>query len=212
MMHKKLVIAAVLALVCLGAEAKRKGDGPTYELRRHEISASIAGAPTRSVIGGFSYPFMGEYDLGYGFESLTNTYFGASTYQIERTTPFISINYFYNKNHRWAFGASLSYERATEAFYSRKDGSLINKDSKNVITAMVYARLSWLNRKHVRMYSMTGMGRSFSLEGEFYGDGEGFAMQVVPIGISVGKDLYGFAEAGLGTSYFGINLGMGYRF
>ncbi len=210
-MHKKLITAAVLALVCMGADAKRKGDKTTYELRKHEISASIAGVPTRSMIDGFCYPFLIEYDLGYGFQSLTNTYFEASTYEIEKTTPFISINYFYNKNHRWAFGASFSYERATDAFYSRTDNSLTNKDSKNIITAMAYARYSWLNRKYVRMYSTLGMGRSFSLENDF-SEGEGFAMQVIPLGISVGKDIYGFAETGLGTAYFGINLGIGYRF
>ncbi len=209
MMQKKLIIIAMAALTCLGAEAGTRGCKPGHELRKHEISVSAAGVPTRSVIDGFNY-FM-KADVKTYLISLTNTYFNASTYEIEKTTPFMSVNYMYNRSHRWAFGASLSYERGTDAFYNNIDDSLVNMESKNIITAMAFARLTWLNRPFVRMYSMVGMGRSFSLEGEL-GDGDGFAMQVVPLGISAGRNLYGFAETGLGTSYFGINVGIGYRF
>ncbi len=215
MMHNKLITTAVLAMVCLGADAKRRADIPGYDLNKHEISVGVAGVPTRSVIDEPIYHFMQKYDLGPGFQSLTNTYFHAATYEIEKATPLFSINYFYNRNQRWSFGASLSYESAGHAFYSRKDDSLINMDKRNIITAMAHVRLSWLNRRYVRMYSSIGMGRSFSLEGEFRehdGEGMAFAMQVVPIGISIGKKLYGFAETGIGTSYFGLSAGIGYRF
>ncbi len=209
MMQKRLIIIMAAVLVCLGMEASPKGSKPGYDLRKHEISFSIGAVPTRSVIDGFNY-FM-KADVHSYLISLTNTYFNASTYEIEKTTPFMSVNYMYNRSHRWAFGGSLSYENSSDAFFKNNDDSLVNMESKNIITAMAFARLTWLNRPFVRMYSMVGMGRSFSLEGEL-GDGDGFAMQVVPLGISAGRNLYGFAETGLGTSYFGINVGIGYRF
>ncbi len=200
----------MLALVCLGTDAKRKDNKPAFELRKHEFSLGMGVVPTKSVIDGYNYLFMKDYGLRY-ITSLTNTYINASTYEIEKAYPLFSINYFYNKSRLSAFGASVSYEGGYNAFYKYSDDSLINKENKNIITAMVYYRLSWLNRPYVRMYSLIGMGASFSLEGDLRNENR-FAMQVSPIGISVGKQLFGFAEAGLGTNYFGINFGIGYRF
>ena len=36
--------------------------------------------------------------------------------------------------------------------------------------------------------------------------------QMAPLGISVGKRLYGFGEIGLGAEYIGGRVGIGYRF
>ena len=38
------------------------------------------------------------------------------------------------------------------------------------------------------------------------------SLQVTPVGISVGKKLFGFFELGVGTIYVGGCFGLGYRF
>ena len=38
------------------------------------------------------------------------------------------------------------------------------------------------------------------------------SLQVTPVGISVGRDLFGFFEVGVGTIYVGGCFGIGYRF
>ncbi len=210
MMNKKLIAIALLCLVCLAAEAESRKEKSKYELRRHEVSLSVAGVPTRHFMDIYNYTFITEHGLRYG-QSVANTYFEAATYEIEKVIPVISANYFYNTGLRSAFGASFSYEGGSDAFYRRSDGSLIGKENKNIITLMAYYRLSWLNRPWIRMYSLIGMGTSFSLEG-YQEDEGGFALQFSPLCISVGQDIYGFAETGIGTGYFGVNIGIGYRF
>ena len=73
----------------------------------------------------------------------------------------------------------------------------------------------------VRLYSYAGIGISFN---HYSNDSVGypgkgrkyhdlmFAGQVTPIGVTVGKSIFGFAELGLGTCFSGIAFGVGYRF
>ncbi len=207
-MFKRILSAALLLLVCLGAEAQQKRE---YELRRHEVSFSGGFFPARGMIGGYDYNFSSANGLYYQ-NSLNETYFDASSYEIEKQLPYMALNYYYNFNKYLALGASLSYEGGSKAFYYHKDDSLINKEVKNVLTTMVYLRSSWFNRKYVRMYSLIGLGASYSMEGDYDYGYEHFAIQFSPLCISVGKDIFGYIESGIGTGYFGYNFGIGYRF
>ncbi len=211
MMHKKLITFAILALVCLGADAKRKYNKPPFELRRHEFSAGIGGFSTNRLFGD-DFSFMKKYGLERVI-SLTNIYFTASTYSVEMTTPHIELNYFYNFNKHWALGASFSHDSMTRSFYDRTTGHEVSREALNSISPMIYARATWLNRPYVRMYTTYGLGVMLSLKNEVTPKTEVLpATQFNPIGISVGGKLYGFAETGIGTSYFGGIVGIGYRF
>ena len=82
------------------------------------------------------------------------------------------------------------------------------------LTPMLTARFSWLNRKLVRLYSSVGAGLAVSLMDVSYREYPEtyLSLQVTPVGISVGKKLFGFFELGVGTIYVGGCFGLGYRF
>ncbi len=196
----------LLLLVCVGAEAGEKRD---YDLKRHEVSLGIGFLPSRNIVSGYHYSFIPGNRMSY---SLNSTYFDSMTNVVEIQNPYIGLNYFYNFNKYVALGGTFSYEGGSRSIYSHKDDSLMKRESKNILTAMANFRVSWLNRKYVRMYSLIGMGFSFSAEGDFDDSEHHYALQFSPLGISVGNKLYGFLEAGVGTSYLGCNFGIGYRF
>ena len=94
-------------------------------------------------------------------------------------------------------------------------------NSKNYITPMAAFKIHWLNRKLVRMYSSFGMGVSvcISKEGDINHPAPAVvsyslspAFQLNPVGITVGKRIYGFAEAGIGNVFCGGRAGIGFRF
>lgn len=79
---------------------------------------------------------------------------------------------------------------------------------------MPVVRFTWLNRRWVRMYTSLGLGATFATgvdyETERFND-DLFAFQFTPIGISVGRSLFGFAEVGVGAQG-ALMMGVGYKF
>ncbi len=212
MMHKKLITFAILALVCLGAEAKRGNDKPPFELKRHEFSTGIAGHSTQALFGR-DFKYLSRNGLGGWTESLTNSYFYSSTYETGYVTPFLSANYLYNINKHWAIGAFFSHESATRSFYENATNQQVSKEVLNYLTPMFQVRAAWLNRPYVRMYTSCALGVTVIPKTKYAAGTEvlpGF--QFNPVGISAGKKLFGFAEIGIGTNYFGGTCGIGYRF
>ncbi len=209
-MKRKLMIIMVLALSCISMSAGSRGGRQGFELRKHEVSVSGAVAPAK-FIAGYDFNFLRKAGLDYG-HSLADKYFDAATYEVEKTSLLWSLNYYYNINRLFAVGASFSYEGGSNSFYSRADDSLINRESKNILTTMAHFRVSWLNRTLVRMYSEVALGAAYSMEGDYTEPIEHVTFHLAPVGISVGKSLYGFAELGVGTYYIGTRFGIGYRF
>ncbi len=209
-MSRKLVITLLLVLSGLSLNAGTWKDHPGFILKKHEISVSVAAIPSRA-LAGYDFNFLAKAGIGYG-NTLANTYFNAATYNIEKSTLLWSLNYLYNINRILAIGASVSYEVGSDAYYYRSDNSLFSKESKNVFTTMAHIRSSWLNRPLVRMYSQLSVGAAYSMEGDFDYPYEHITFQIAPVGISVGKDIYGYAELGFGIAYVGCNFGLGYRF
>ena len=82
------------------------------------------------------------------------------------------------------------------------------------------ARFTYVRSDLIKMYSGVGFGlgmqNGFSAEQSVYAGIGGAdldaAFQVVPVGIQMGRDLYGIAELSLGTVNMGLRLGIGYRF
>ena len=73
------------------------------------------------------------------------------------------------------------------------------------------ARFNWVRRDLVKMYSSIGLGAiiGYDLDQEF---GLLPTFQINPIGIEVGRKVFGFCECGLGMMYLGGMVGVGYRF
>ncbi len=200
-MNRKLMTFALLAMLCLNLGAAE---------RRHEISVSGGYVPGHW-FAGYDFNYLMKNGIYYN-TSFADTYFDASTYEVEKSTLTWSLNYLYNFNKTIAVGAVLAYEGGSQAFYKRSDDSLINKENKNILSTLATFRATWLNRRYVRMYSLIGAGARYSMEGDFSYPINHLAFQIAPLGISVGKDLYGHVEFGVGTLYMGFNLGIGYRF
>lgn len=80
------------------------------------------------------------------------------------------------------------------------------------INILAGVRFKYMNREHVNLYSAIHAGLGMCNVGEFC-DAEFFpAIQLVPIGVRAGGRVYGFAEIGAGTLYFGGQIGVGYKF
>ena len=79
-----------------------------------------------------------------------------------------------------------------------------------VVTLLPVARFNWVNARAVRLYSSAGLGIS---GGGFGGSNDCYAaLQVTPIGITLGRKFFVFGECSFGTAWLGGNIGLGYRF
>lgn len=100
---------------------------------------------------------------------------------------------------------------------SNIDNSLIMHDRNHMFTLMPAARFTWLNRNLVRLYSSVALGLTFDsgvydcTSGSRRWRGTDPAFQLVPVGIAVGRQIFGFAEIGIGMQGVAV-VGIGYRF
>lgn len=127
-------------------------------------------------------------------------FFGATVEGLEARHPItipVSIHYFYRLSEKWAVGATAHYEQADKMdfFYG----------------VMPHAKWTWLNRKHICLYSRFGVGLMYvykiNEDNFFFPD-----FQLSPIGIEVGwKHLWVYADAGAGLQDF-AQIGFKYRF
>lgn len=125
-----------------------------------------------------------------------------------------SLSYDYRFKKWFDLGLTLGYYGEYTDSYSNKDLSFVRHNRIHFVTVMPLLRFTWLNRKWVRMYTTIGLGATFGTGTDF--DGEKFsedtaAFQFTPIGISVGRSLFGFAEVGLGAQGV-LMMGVGYKF
>ncbi len=126
-----------------------------------------------------------------------------------------SLSYDYRFKKWFDLGLTLSYYGEYSNSYSNRDSSLVGRNRAHAVTVMPMARFTWLNRRWVRMYSSLGLGATFGY-GRFDTEGSRpenamIAFQVTPVGISVGRSFFGFAEIGLGAQG-ALMMGVGYRF
>ncbi len=193
---KMMLIGIFLSVGGFVFAGNGNGSSRTFELRRHEIA-----------VGGSIEP--GHISFEYGWDNDTG--------EISYDNAWW-LSYTYNFTKLFALGFSVTYDGYTNEAYNGP-----NQPSPRwheyYITPMFTGRVSWLNRPIVRLYSSAGFGIAFNSEGWYKSDSNGFhfrrcrfAWEATPIGISVGKKLYGYAELGIGTVYNIGCLGIGYRF
>ena len=104
--------------------------------------------------------------------------------------------------------ANLVWQNEFDAVSDRRNGSYVGF----MIHAVPNARFNWLNREKVRMYSTIGLGFMTGKDAE---SSEFLILpsaQINPVGIEVGRKLFGFCELGAGTLFTGAMAGIGYRF
>lgn len=87
---------------------------------------------------------------------------------------------------------------------------VISRDRGVTFSFIPTARFYWFNSEKCRLYSSVGLG--FMTSG--YRDDRYAipAFQFSPFGVTAGKKVFFFAEYSMGTTYFGGQIGLGYRF
>lgn len=149
---------------------------------RHEIAIGTGGGSLAPIV------------------SFSKVLFGATVDGLQARHPVtipVSVHYFYRLSEKWAVGATAHYEQVDkmEFYYG----------------VMPHAKWTWLNRKHVCLYSRFGVGLMYiykiNEDNYFFPD-----FQLSPIGIEVGwKHLWAYADAGAGLQNF-VQIGVKYKF
>lgn len=199
-MKRMLLSAVLMTAMILGASARngRKADLPY----KYEVRLGWSGYPTGDDLNFSGYdPFYSSHPI----QDLFADYDGP-TYMTGNIMA--EIDFHYRKWFTLAVGIAANgiwknrYDTLTDGFKGRESGF--------TMTVLPQARFTWMNREYVRIYSSVGVGLT---GGSFDGRSETvLAAQAVPVGLSIGKRLFGFAEAGIGTIYIGGMFGIGYRF
>lgn len=101
--------------------------------------------------------------------------------------------------------ANIIWQNSFDAVSGERTGTEYN----GVAYLMPECRFNWLRKDLVKMYSSVGVGIMVSPEFYYYVLPAG---QISPVGIEVGKKLYGFCELGIGLMYTGAKAGIGFRF
>lgn len=204
-----LLIIACLCLMEAYAEGKKEKRNRLSFYPEHELFLGVG-----------AYPFpagIEEEDTDIPWND-NWVHFDGDSYQGGKYTSgawFIGYSY---RVKRWlSFCISASYAAYWQKLrkYGIKRESRVNREY--YIGLVPTVRFTWLDRKYVRMYTTVGMGITLQLNNGSgdeccVGTSNGLATpEFIPLGISVGKDWYGFAEVG-GSHHGIVSMGMGYRF
>ena len=186
----------------------------------HEFRLGIGAYPLGESLGYLYYNYGDHYYMNniYSNGYLNNndyenmqTYYGPKTF-----TGSLSAGYTFNILRWLSVGATFTYAGSSQKGYDRITDQENGKSSDNHFYLMPIVRFNYLNRPLVRLYSQIGVGVSYVshkyTETAYNYTRKGVSAQVTLFGISVGKQLFGFAEL-LGTGVQGsFIVGIGYKF
>lgn len=202
MAMKKYLLVLILAAVGLKARAQ---ENPKYQ-----FSFGWGGYPAYEFLF-YEMPFT-KYDISirYLHPDLNRIYrdYPAKMYSSGTFSGEFGINF-----KKWF---TLSFDLAANMVWRNHYDAVTDSKSGTDVGFMIHivpnARFTWLNRDIVRMYSSIGLGCMTGTDAET----EEFlilpSVQLNPVGIEVGRKLFGFCEIGAGTMFTGAMAGIGYRF
>ncbi len=134
-------------------------------------------------------------------------------------TPGINFSYTYQLKRWLALGITLGYAGVFQKSYDLYTDNTVSKKGKHFISFTPAVRFDWYRSNMVKLYSCFGLGLGHIFEreryiGQDYVERDGFytpTIDFTPLGISVGRKIFGFCEFGLSTQGF-VKAGIGYRF
>lgn len=197
-MKRTVFILALLMLLPTFMSAQQKEE-PLY---RHEWRFGLFGLPAIDALihGRFHDHEPYDVDIDHAYES-----YGGP----RRMLGLLSAEYSINRSKRFTFavGGYVNYiwNRVND-YAGRRTGTEIGLSLHVIPTA----RYKYVSKPAFSAYGSIGLGAMVGCE-----DGEFFALptfQIIPIGITFGRKVYGFAEYGAGFTYLGGSVGIGYRF
>lgn len=210
-----LSIALLLAVVATAQsinDSKPLRLGPNgYEHYDHEIRLTVGASPIDH-----TYTIWDAY-LGPG-DNLIHPddflYDGAY-----KNSCGYALSYMYSPRKWLSFGLYVGYTGWWQSQYLSTTQELHSTNYEHHIMFVPTVRFSYLNRRNVRLYSSIGIGYGLCLDRAKDSNGaltrsykSAFApVQFTPIGVSVGRRLFGFAELTVG-SMANLSVGIGYKF
>ena len=105
------------------------------------------------------------------------------------------------------FGLTPMWAKA----YNGQTGIGTGNEFGVAFTLVPQLKLMYCNSPTVRVYSSGGIGVGF-YPGFREADSVMPELEIVPLGIEIGRRWYGFGEIGIGTLFMGGQVGVGYRF
>lgn len=171
---------------------------------RHEIKVGIGILPLAPGVDEADYIFGNDDESCWKSVDLLDRRCYGNLY----TTGDLSMSYSYYFWKWFQLGMDVSYTRFWRSYPGEKENSVY-------ITLIPFIHFHWFNRSWVSMYSGGGIGLDFIRQkdsGIQKDEREtNVGLQFTFYGISVGRRLFGFAEAGIGNTGM-FRCGMGYRF
>ncbi|MGL4806587.1 MAG: hypothetical protein ACRC26_09605 [Bacteroidales bacterium] len=130
----------------------------------------------------------------------------------KRTTGAISLGYSNQVMKRLAVGVEATYVGIYQSYYKRFTNERVSSRNQHLLSFSPMCRVTYLNRKYVRLYSQLSLGVGVYLENgsENFRDVT-FEGHLTYFGMTFGSKLFGIAELGVGSRGF-ASFGIGYRF
>lgn len=229
---RRVLIAAVLALGVAGSAGAQQFEvGP-----RHELRASMGVMPAaNSIIGGFSVGtdyyyhkygsllpspdiyggyygwFDDAYEQGLHYDDLK--YYDSRYVKM----PSVGLSYTYRAKRWCEVGVAAAYTGTFNKRYSAFDGSQVGRGKEHFLVVLPTVRFVWMRRDLVRLYSTVSAGivcswlrTDYNYTSPLTVRSTIFGAEFIPLGISVGRRVFGFAEVGYSERGW-LNIGVGIR-
>lgn len=198
-MKKLSILLGLMLLLQPAVSAQEKDDA----FPRHGFKVGVAGVP---VIEGLMFGRFGEkFPIPSDNPSYIYSDYEGPRYMLGHLTA----EYSYNCSRKFTLAAVAYMSGMWKNVYDYK-GNRRGRESSVSVHILPTARFKYLDRPACTLYGSVGIGAWMS-----YDDNEFMAMpsvQVVPLGVTFGRKLYGFAESGFGMAFIGWSVGVGYRF
>ena len=220
-----LVLLAAASLTAalfppVAGAARPEDERPEAWQFSYEVRLGWGGYPvfdvTSMLMKGSSGIFSYYDDVGpyYGYGSLEMIYRPSTGPGY--MTGVISAEFDFNFRKWFTLTVGLSGNGAFQDVFDVMSGAKAGRNRGVAMSLLPEARFNWLNRPLVRMYSSIGAGigvTAYTKVGYGYPSFSWYPVfQVSPVGISVGRRVYWFAECGIGMQYMGGMTGIGVRF
>ena len=225
---RRVLIAAVLALGVAGsAKAQQFEIGP-----RHELRASMGVQPAaNTIIGGFSVgtdyyyhkygsllpttEYHGWFHDAYlqGFEYDDLKYYDSRYIKM----PSVGLSYTYRAKRWCEVGVATAYTGTFNKRYSAFDGSMVGRGKEHFLVVLPTVRFVWKSGDLVRLYTTVSAGivcswlrTDYNYTSPLTVRSTIFGAEFIPLGVSVGRRVFGFAEVGYSERGW-LNIGVGIR-
>ena len=197
-MRKTILLTVLLAMLPFMLQAQQRWQG------KLELSVNISGEPYDLAFGDADY-YVGSSDLAsiYGPQKRNENY-----------TPILSIMGEYKLKKNFSVGLEAAYAHAGNDYYDPFTDVFTGSFSKHTFALLPGVKYRYLLKKYFALHSGVSAGAAL----QFGKDGSESifdvkpAIQVIPIGMRVGNDLYATLDYYLGNIAFGVRFGIGYRF